>query len=151
MSATAQRATNARGEQGIIVVLLLLTLVTWAGSVVVARRMGVMAGTMGLAVPAFLLVWLLMMAAMMLPAVSPVARLYLRTIGPQRRTRRVIGFLSGYLLVWTAAGLPAYGLAWGAQRLATQNAAAARLTAAATFIAVAAYQVSPLKDVCLKA
>ena len=64
--------------------------------------MGVMAGTMGLAVPAFLLVWALMMTAMMLPAVSPVARLYLRTIGPDRRTLRVAGFLSGYLLVWAA-------------------------------------------------
>ena len=116
-----------------------------------AQRMGVMAGTMGLAVPAFLLVWLLMMVAMMLPAVLPVARLYLRTIGQDRRVLRVAGFLSGYLLVWTAAGLPAFELATDAQRLATDSPDVARLAAAATFVAVAAYQVSPLKDVCLKA
>jgi predicted metal-binding membrane protein len=113
--------------------------------------MGVMAGTMGLAVPAFLAVWLLMMVAMMLPAVSPVAQLYLRTIGRDRRALRVAGFLAGYLLVWTAAGLPGFGMAWGAQRMATDHSGGARLAAAGTFLAVAAYQVSPLKDTCLKA
>jgi predicted metal-binding membrane protein len=89
---------------------------------------------------------------MMLSAVTPVAQLYLRTtIGRDRRALRVAGFLSGYLLVWTAAGLTAFGMAWGAQRLATDRAEASRLAAAGTFLAVAAYQVSPLKDVCLKA
>ena len=151
MSATAQGAPTTRREPGVVVGLLLLAAVAWAGTFAVAQQMGVMAGTMGLAVPAFLLVWLLMMVAMMLPAVTPVARLYLRTIGPDRRALRVAGFLSGYLLVWTAAGLPAFGMAWGAQRLATDHAGAARLAAAGTFVAVAAYQVSPLKDVCLKA
>jgi predicted metal-binding membrane protein len=116
-----------------------------------AQHMGVMAGTMGLAVPAFLAVWLLMMVAMMLPAVSPVARLYLRTIGRDPRALRVAGFLAGYLLVWTAAGLPGFGMAWGAQRIATDHPGGARLAAAGTFLAVAAYQVSPLKDACLKA
>jgi predicted metal-binding membrane protein len=151
VSATAQGAPTTRREPGAVVGLLLLAAVAWAGTFAVAQQMGVMAGTMGLAVPAFLLVWLLMMVAMMLPAVTPVAQLYLRTIGPNRRSLRVAGFLSGYLLVWTTAGLPGFGLAWGAQRLATDHAGAARLAAAGTFVAVAAYQVSPLKDVCLKA
>lgn len=151
MSATTQGATTARPGSGVVVGLLLLAAVAWAGTFAVAQQMGVMAGTMGLAIPAFLLVWLLMMIAMMLPAVTPVAQLYLRTIGHGRRALRVAGFLSGYLLVWTAAGLPAFGMAWGAQRLAIDHSGAARLAAAGTFLAVAAYQVSPLKDVCLKA
>jgi predicted metal-binding membrane protein len=151
MSATAQGAPTTRRGPEVVVSLLLIAAVAWAGTFAVAQQMGVMAGTMGLAVPAFLLVWQLMMVAMMLPAVSPVVQLYLRTISRDRRALRVAGFLSGYLLVWTAAGIPAFGLAWSAQRLATDNAGAARLAAAATFIAVAAYQVSPLKDVCLKA
>jgi predicted metal-binding membrane protein len=151
MTIAAQGAPTTRRGPGVVAGLLLVAAVAWAGTFAVAQQMGVMAGTMGLAVPAFLLVWLLMMTAMMLPAVSPVARLYLRTIGPDRRASRVAGFLSGYLLVWTAAGVPAFALAWAAQKLATDHAGAARLVAAATFVAVAGYQVSPLKDVCLKA
>ena len=51
-----------------------------------------------------------MMVAMMLPALVPVLTLY------QRAARRgtvapVPVFLSGYLAVWTVAGLPAY-FAW---------------------------------------
>ena len=151
MSTTARATTASRPGSGIVVGLLLLAAVAWAGTLAVAQQMGVMAGTMGLAIPAFLLVWLLMMVAMMLPAVAPVAQLYLRTIGRDRRALRVAGFLSGYLLVWTAAGLPAFGMAWGAQQLAAEHSGAARLAAAGTFLAVAVYQVSPLKDVCLKA
>ena len=133
MSTTARATTASRPESGVVVGLLLLAAVAGAGTVVLAQQMGVMAGTMGLAMPAFLLVWLLMMVAMMLPAVTPVARLYLRTIGRDRRALRVAGFLSGYLLVWTAAGLPAFGLAWGAQRLGVEHPGAARLAAARDF------------------
>jgi predicted metal-binding membrane protein len=97
---------------------LLLAGVAWAGTFVVVQQMGVMAGTMGLAMPAFLSVWLLMMVAMMLPAVTPVARLYLRTIGRDRRALRVAGFLSGYLLVWTAADFP--HSAWPGARSGSQ-------------------------------
>jgi len=83
--------------------------------------------------------------------VTPVARLNLRTISREHRALRVAGFLLGYLLVWTGVGLPAFGISWGAQKLAAEHPGAARLAAAGTFLAVAAYQVSPLKDVCLKA
>ena len=38
-----------------------------------------MGSTMGLSLPGFLGAWTLMMAAMMLPAVSPVAALYVRS------------------------------------------------------------------------
>ena len=71
---------------------------------------------MGLALAAFVAVWTLMMAAMMLPSVSPVASLYARTI--QRRwAMRIAGLVVGYLAVWSAAGVPAYGLAWLVGRL----------------------------------
>ena len=122
----------------------------WATTVVLTSGMDAMPGTMGLSVEAFLGVWLLMMVAMMFPAVAPVARLYTRTmLAP--RTARFATFLCGYLLVWTAAGLPAFGLAWGAGYVAANSPTAARVAAVATFLAVAAYQVSPLKDVCLRA
>jgi predicted metal-binding membrane protein len=108
-----------------------------------------MPATMGLSLAPFLGVWVLMMAAMMLPAVAPVAALYLRALRPSR-SGRVAGFLGGYLLVWAAAGVPAYLLARGASRLAASQPRTAQVLAVATFAAVAVYQVSPLKRVCLR-
>ena len=49
-----------------------------------ARGMAGMAGTMGLGLATFLAVWTLMMAAMMLPSVTPAARLYARTVSSRR-------------------------------------------------------------------
>jgi predicted metal-binding membrane protein len=81
--------------------------------------MGDMPPTMGLALLPFVRVWLIRMAAMMLSAVAPVASLYLRTI-TTRHITRVAAFVSGYLLVWAAARVPAFVLAEGATRLADQ-------------------------------
>src|SRR6266705_647210 len=89
-----------------------------------------------------------MMAAMMLPSVTPFASLYMRTFGDDRG-RRLAGFASGYLIVWIAAALPAYGLAWLAGRLAGARPAAATVLAVAIFAACGAYQLTPLKDRCL--
>lgn len=89
-------------------------------------------GTMGLGLPAFLAVWTLMTAAMMLPATTSVAALYARTI-TVHRTPRMVVFTVAYLLVWAAAGLPAYALA----------------AASAVFAVSGLYQLTPLKDRCL--
>ena len=59
--------------------LLILAAGAWAATVALARGMAGMAGTMGLGLAAFVPIWTLMMAAMMLPSVSPVASLYART------------------------------------------------------------------------
>jgi len=83
----------------------------WAGVAVVARHMGSMPGTMGLGISAFAAVWALMMAAMMLPSVTPFALLYSRTL-QDRRGGRLTAFACGYLIMWALAALPAYGLAW---------------------------------------
>jgi predicted metal-binding membrane protein len=113
--------------------------------------MGVMPGTMGLALPSFLAVWLLMMTAMMLPGVTPVARLYLRTMAGSRRATRTVAFLAGYLLIWTVAGIPGFALAWLAGEIGSAHPTAVRVVGASTFLVVAIYQVSPWKDTCLKA
>jgi predicted metal-binding membrane protein len=96
--------------------LLAVAAVAWVGVVVLARDMGSMPGTMGLGVISFIAVWALMMAAMMLPSVTPFASLYMRTFGDDHGWR-LAGFASGYLIVWIAGALPAYGLAWLADRL----------------------------------
>ncbi|MFJ8363949.1 DUF2182 domain-containing protein [Streptomyces sp. NPDC093984] len=89
-----------------------------------------------------------MTAAMMLPATAPVAALYTRTI-VSHRVARVVAFTVGYLLVWAAAGLPAYALAALAGRAAGTDAATATAVAAAVFAANGVYQLTPLKDRCL--
>jgi len=88
--------------------LLILAAGAWAATVALARGMAGMAGTMGLGLAAFVPVWTLMMAAMMLPSVSPVASLYARTIQGSR-VIRIAGLVAGYLAVWAAAGVPTAG------------------------------------------
>src|SRR3979409_2298367 len=57
----------------------------------------------------FLGVWTGMMAAMMLPSVSPTVALYARRARSGPRTAPWM-FASGYLATWAAAGLGAYGV-----------------------------------------
>jgi predicted metal-binding membrane protein len=102
---------------------------------------------MAAAAPAFLLSWLTMMAAMMLPAVLPAVRLYARA--SKRTAAPTPFFLAGYLLVWTSLGVPAY-LAWRQlmPRAMDGDLWVGRL-AGATLLLAALYQVTPLKDACL--
>jgi len=110
--------------------------------------MGTMPGTMGLDLAGFCGVWTLMMAAMMLPGVAPFASFYTRTFTAHRE-RRVVAFASGYVLVWAAAGIPAFGLAWIANRLVAGHATAATVLAVCIFVACGLYQLTALKDRCL--
>ena len=128
--------------------LLILAAGAWAATVALARGMAGMTGTMGLGLAAFVPIWTLMMAAMMLPSVTPVATLYARTV-QGNRTARIAGLVAGYLAVWALAGLPAYGLAWLAGWLAGRHPSAAQGAAVAVFALCGAYQLSPLKDRCL--
>ena len=48
---------------------------------------------------------------MMLPSVAPTASLYAQTV-QSNRAYRITGLVVGYLAVWAAAGVPAYGLTW---------------------------------------
>jgi predicted metal-binding membrane protein len=120
----------------------------WAGVAVVARHMGSMPGTMGLGIAVFTAVWALMMAAMMLPSVTPFASLYSRTVR-DRRGWRLAAFGCGYLIVWALAALPAYGLAWLAGRLVGGHRAGATVLAVAIFAACGVYQLTPVKARCL--
>src|SRR6516164_8028807 len=86
-----------------------LAAVAWVVTVVLARAMGNGPGTMGLALLPFLGLWMVMMAAMMLPSVAPVAVLWTRLISGAAtglaRAVRIALFLSGYLLAWAVAGV----------------------------------------------
>jgi len=128
--------------------LLLGAAGAWVGVVVVARQMGPMPGTMGLGIGPFTAIWALMMAAMMLPSVTPFASLYTRSF-TDNGGLRLATLALGYLLVWSLAALPAYGLAWLADRLLAGHPSGATALAVAIFAMCGIYQLTPLKDRCL--
>ena len=110
--------------------LLIAAAGAWAATVALARGMTGMTGTMGLGPAVFVPVWTLMMAAMMLPSVTPTASLYAKTVRTNR-TARITGLVAGYLAVWAVAGLPAYGLAWLTGWLTGRHPGAAHVLAVA--------------------
>jgi predicted metal-binding membrane protein len=128
--------------------LLIVAAGAWAATVALARGMAGMTGTMGLSLAGFVPIWTLMMAAMMLPSVTPTASLYAKTV-VRNRTARIAGLVAGYLAVWAAAGLPAYGLAWLAGWLTRTHPGMAHVLAVAVFAVCGVYQLSSLKDRCL--
>jgi predicted metal-binding membrane protein len=128
--------------------VLLAAAAAWVATVMLARGMAGMTGTMGLGPVVFVAVWTLMMTAMMLPSVAPTASLYAKTIR-SNRTVRVVALLAGYLAVWAAAGVPAYGLAWLTGWLTGKHPGAAHVLAVVVFAACGVYQLTGLKDRCL--
>ncbi len=131
-----------------VALLLILAAGAWAATVTIARGMAGMTGTMGLGLAAFVPVWILMMAAMMFPSVAPTAALYAKTFQDSRPVR-IAGLTVGYLAVWAAAALPAYGLAWLAGWLTGKHPGAAHAMGVAVFAVCGVYQLSWLKDRCL--
>jgi predicted metal-binding membrane protein len=99
----------------------------------------------------FLGVWVVMMAAMMLPSVAPTVALYSR----MTRTRSVVlplMFVGGYLITWAAAGLASVAIGAGASAVAGSSLEwdhAGRVLAGVTLLVAAGYQLSPVKDKCL--
>jgi predicted metal-binding membrane protein len=141
----------ARARLGLIAALFGLAALAWWST---AERMAGMddgPGTDVGAVGWFLGVWIVMMAAMMFPSVSPTVALYARMA---RRGPRIAPFVfvSGYLATWTAAGLAAYGVFKVGDRLLGDElawAGAGRWLAGGTLLLAAAYELTPMKDVCL--
>ena len=150
MAAFAQRRLVARGELILAGVLLALGVVAWA---VTADRMSGMdagPGTNPGSAGFFVVVWVVMMAAMMFPSVLPMVVVYDRVSG--RRHGRTPFFVAGYLLTWTGAGLLAYGIFAAGRAVAGDALAwdrAGRYVAAGVLVVAAIYQLTPLKDRCL--
>jgi predicted metal-binding membrane protein len=99
----------------------------------------------------FLGVWVVMMAAMMFPSVSPTVALYSRMTRKRSPVLPLL-FASGYLMTWAGAGVLAFALAMAAAGVAGDGLAwdhAGRVVAAATLVLAAIYELTPLKDACL--
>jgi predicted metal-binding membrane protein len=138
-----------RAQLGLVAVLFALAAAGWWWTVGEMRGMDngpwTGLGTIGW----FLGVWVVMMAAMMFPSVSPTVALYSR----MSRSRLLpVAFTTGYLATWAVAGVVAFVIGV----VATQGTGSAlawdhagRPVAGATLIAAAVYELTPLKDVCL--
>jgi predicted metal-binding membrane protein len=147
----APALTAVRARLGLVALLLALAAVAWWST---AQRMAGMdegPGTDLGAVGWFLGVWVVMMAAMMFPSVAPTVALYAR-MARRRAPAAPLVFTAGYVATWTAAGLLAYALFDGLRSLLGPELSwenGGRWLAGGTLVAAAAYELTPLKNVCL--
>src|SRR5947209_4000745 len=141
----------ARARFGLIALLFALAGLAWWSTVDWMAGMdagpGTSLGTLGW----FVGVWTVMMAAMMFPSVSPTVALYARMTTARSQLAPLV-FTAGYLLVWTAAGTLAYGIftaGRGALGPVLAWDRAGRWVAGGILLAGAAYELTPLKELCL--
>lgn len=144
---------------GLLGLLMLLALFGWA---VTDERMqgmdagpGTDLGTLGF----FLTTWVVMMSAMMFPSISPMVLMYARIEAGRRERGRsapagaTAAFIGGYLITWATAGLLGYMIFEATQSLSIDAFSWDRggpYLAGGVLVAAAAYQLTPLKDACLR-
>jgi predicted metal-binding membrane protein len=154
---TTARLAEPRTRILLAATLLVASLVAWIVTVQRMRGMDAGPGTDLGGLGWFVGIWVTMMAAMMLPSAAPMILLFARVSKDQSRRGNVVVpswlFVAGYLAVWTAVGLAAYGLyrafvSGGTGWLAWDRAGP--YVAGAALLAAGIYQLTPLKDVCLR-
>jgi predicted metal-binding membrane protein len=103
--------------------------------------------------------WVVMMAAMMFPSISPMVRTY-ALVQRSRYARRglgeptaaIVAFIAGYLLTWIVFGLAAYAafkLAGALDLVPFSWEHGGSYLAGGVILVSAIYQLTPLKDACL--
>ncbi len=141
-----------RVRLGLVVALVVLAAICWWWTAEQMRGMDAGSWTPVGAFGWFLVVWVVMMAAMMFPSVAPTVALYAR----MARSAPVLApvmFVAGYLLTWALAGAAAWALAIGAGRLLDDTVITGdggRILAGLTILAAGIYELTPIKDVCLR-
>jgi predicted metal-binding membrane protein len=155
----AAQHPTARFQAGILTALLGLAVVAWL--LTHERMLGMDAGpgTDPGGLGFYIVSWVVMMSAMMFPSIVPMVL----TFGFVQRRRRDRGsieravsswvFVSGYLVTWTAFGLLAYGLFVGVRSLSIPALSWHRggpYLAGGVLLAAAIYQLTPIKDACLR-
>jgi predicted metal-binding membrane protein len=141
------------------VLLLLVTLASWAwllaGAGMDMAAMAAMADMVGPMGPwsaadaaLMLAMWVVMMAAMMLPSATPAV---LAIAGVGRGS--AVPFAAGYLLAWSGFAMAATVAQWALDQAAVLSHAMAlanRLLAAAVLILAGIWQLTPWKQACLR-
>lgn len=139
------------GALTLIVVLAWIYMLAGAG-----MSMAPMAWTPEYAMVVFLM-WWIMMVAMMLPSASPVILLFASVSRRQQALGKpfvpAFFFLTGYIVVWGLFSLIATGAQWGLQasgRISMMAGSGSQLLSATILIAAGLWQLTPLKQVCLR-
>src|SRR5262245_18711219 len=97
----------ARARLGLVAALFAIAVVGWVWTVREMRGMDAGPWTSLGSLGWFLGVWVVMMAAMMFPSVSPTIALYTK-VTKQSSPASPWLFTGGYLLTWAGAGVVAY-------------------------------------------
>ena len=112
--------------------------------------------TMGMGAPLWIALWIAMMIAIMFPTAAPMIMMFARIHAKRAERGQTFVptwiFASSYLLLWSAAGIVAYGAAVMGDELADQSMWVmdnAAQIGGGLLIAAGLYQLSPLKSVCL--
>ena len=120
------------------------------GLITIAAWTALIAGTPMSDPPTFIVAWIVMMAAMMIPSSAPMFLLFRLSAndGPHGELR-TLAFGAGYLLVWALVGV----VVLGAQRVldVVVSPDLRPLGVAAVLLAAGVYQFTPLKATCLRA
>lgn len=141
----------ARRRLALVALLFLLAALAWWSTARTMAGMDAGPGTDLGAFGWFVGVWVVMMAAMMFPSVSPTVALYAQ-MTRRRGLDRPLLFTSSYLFVWGMTGLAAYGLFRLGRSMFGADLhwnAGGRWVAAGVLAIAALYEITPLKDVCL--
>jgi predicted metal-binding membrane protein len=146
-------------QLGLIAGLVTLAIVAWAVTGGTMEGMDAGPGSDLGSLSFYVGAWVVMMAAMMFPSISPMVRTY-AVVQRSRHARRGLGeptlaigaFIGGYLLAWTLFGLAAYAtfdLLQGLDVRAFSWEEGGPYLAGGVILAAAVYQLTPLKDACL--
>jgi predicted metal-binding membrane protein len=158
VTAHAEQAQPRFNPISVAAVLLGAALVAW---IVIFERMEGMDGGPGTDLGGlgwYLGIWVTMMAAMMLPSVAPMVLSFARVSRHRAQLGRAAYvptwiFVAGYLLAWTGYGLVAYGVFRAVTELDTGFLAwdeDGPWVAGGAIAAAGLYQLTPLKEVCLR-
>ena len=144
---------------GLIGLLVALAFVGWLVTDERMRGMDAGPGTDPGALGFYVGVWVVMMAAMMFPSIAPMVVMYARVQEGKRERGKATArgattvFVGGYLLTWTLAGLAAYAILETGRSLEIDALSwdrAGPYVAGGVIAAAAVYQLTPLKDACLR-
>ena len=137
----------------IVAALLVCAAAAW---LFIAGQAPSMSGTGGMAMLGaglFLAIWVVMMVAMMFPSVAPMVLVHARIVRSRGEGAvPTVSFVVGYLVVWTAAGLvPLVGIELLGPSMASPLSGWLPHVGGAVILLAGVYQLTPLKNACLRA
>jgi predicted metal-binding membrane protein len=158
VSARSSRSVAATRDRATLLTYIVLVLVTAGAWVHVVSAMpgGDMAGMAMVMAPtlvdgvAYVTAWSVMMTAMMLPSALPMVGLYAATQKLQSARTKTISvalFAVTYLGLWALTGVPVYAASLVLMAVSAETLA---YVVAGVLLIAGLFQLSPLKQVCLR-